>query len=41
VADFPEAVSNVVIYAGEHSQKRSHGQLLSWAETDSFSWLAD
>ncbi len=40
VGDLPEAVSSVVIYAGERSQKRSHGQLLSWAETDTFSWLA-
>lgn len=39
VRDLPEAVSHVVVYAGERSQKRSQGQLLSWAETDSFSWL--
>ncbi len=39
VSDIPGAVSNVVVYAGERSQKRSQGQLLSWEDTDTFPWL--
>ena len=38
--DLPALVSSVVVYAGERSQKRRDGHLLSWAETDRFSWLA-
>ena len=41
VNDIPGAVSNVVLYAGERSQKRSQGQLLSWADGHTFPWMGN
>ena len=34
------AVKNLVIYAGEPSQKRSGGRLLSWSDIETFAWSA-
>jgi hypothetical protein len=34
----PRVTGRVAVYAGEESQKRSAGQLLSWRDLDSFDW---
>jgi predicted AAA+ superfamily ATPase len=36
----PRVTGRVVVYAGEESQRRSAGQLLSWRDLDSFAGLA-
>lgn len=33
------SIRKLVIYGGEQSQQRSQGQLLSWAEIDTFPWM--
>jgi uncharacterized protein len=35
----PRVTERVVVYAGEESQKRSGGELLSWRDLDTFDWI--
>jgi predicted AAA+ superfamily ATPase len=34
----PAIASRVVVYAGDESQTRSRGELLSWRNVDAFDW---
>ncbi|HZF08559.1 MAG TPA: ATP-binding protein [Thermoanaerobaculia bacterium] len=36
----PRIAGRIVVYGGEESQERSHGQLLSWRDLDRYDWEA-
>jgi len=40
-AGAPRITGRIVVYAGEETQERSRGQLLSWRHLDSYDWAVD